>query len=215
MTPVGRPARSHVDARLVTATNVALDDALVEGRFRRDLYARLAGVIVHTPALRERREDVPLLFRSFLGAAAARPMRRISSRRCSSTLAAQRARAAAARGAPGALLPDAARWERAMLDEEMRAPGGDVRACRGAERGAAARRGTCLREGPALARGAARLLAHFGGNVSKLARLVGRNRKQVYRWMDHHAVDRGTGERDEAREGRIQQRGSRGGIPPF
>jgi two-component system response regulator HydG len=55
-----------VDVRIIAATNKALEAMVEDGRFRRDLYHRLKVGVVRVPALRDRREDVPLLMTHFL-----------------------------------------------------------------------------------------------------------------------------------------------------
>jgi transcriptional regulator with AAA-type ATPase domain len=65
--PVGG-APLAVDIRVVAATNSDLLQRIEEGRFRRDLYYRVAGYALHVPALRERREDVPALVEGFMRA---------------------------------------------------------------------------------------------------------------------------------------------------
>jgi len=54
-----------VDVRIITATNKNLEKEIQEGRFREDLFYRLNSVRVHLPPLRERKEDIPLLFDYF------------------------------------------------------------------------------------------------------------------------------------------------------
>ena len=62
---MGSSEVKKVDVRIVAATNVNLEKAIREGRFRQDLYFRLSTVNIHVPALRERQEDIYLLFRKF------------------------------------------------------------------------------------------------------------------------------------------------------
>jgi DNA-binding NtrC family response regulator len=64
-----RMGSSHVqktNVRVVAATNLNIPKAIEEGRFREDLYYRLNTVEIKVPALRERQEDIPLLFRKFV-----------------------------------------------------------------------------------------------------------------------------------------------------
>lgn len=66
VTPVGASQTRKVDVRIIAATNADLETRITDGSFRQDLYFRLARYIVNTPALRTRREDVPLLATHFL-----------------------------------------------------------------------------------------------------------------------------------------------------
>jgi DNA-binding NtrC family response regulator len=62
---VGSSKVLSTDVRIIAATNANLPDLVKKGRFREDLYYRLNTVPINVPALRERREDIPLLFRKF------------------------------------------------------------------------------------------------------------------------------------------------------
>lgn len=68
--PVGGTKVKKVDFRLVAATNRPLEDWVKQGKFRQDLYYRLAVITVVLPPLRERKEDIPLLVDHFLKEAA-------------------------------------------------------------------------------------------------------------------------------------------------
>jgi transcriptional regulator with GAF, ATPase, and Fis domain len=63
---VGAEEEQRVDVRIVCATNVALEQAVGQGRFRADLYHRLSVLRIHLPPLRRRTEDIPLLVTHFL-----------------------------------------------------------------------------------------------------------------------------------------------------
>ena len=76
---VGGTRTIEVDVRIVAATNRDLKAMVEEGKFRMDLYYRLAVFPLHVPALRERREDIPMLADYFVRKHAARMDRNIES----------------------------------------------------------------------------------------------------------------------------------------
>jgi DNA-binding NtrC family response regulator len=63
---VGGTTEIQVDVRIVAATNVNLQQAVKDGRFREDLFYRLNVIMLELPPLRRRREDIPLLAQHFL-----------------------------------------------------------------------------------------------------------------------------------------------------
>ncbi len=62
---VGSSKVQKTDVRIVAATNQVMQDAIRDGKFREDLYNRLSTVEIHLPPLRDRNEDIHLLFRKF------------------------------------------------------------------------------------------------------------------------------------------------------
>ncbi len=62
---VGSSQVKKTDVRIIAATNVRLEEAMAEGKFREDLYYRLSTIPVYVPPLRERGEDIVLLFKWF------------------------------------------------------------------------------------------------------------------------------------------------------
>ena len=169
---VGESVPGHADVRILAATNRDLEAALEDGRFRPDLYARLAGHVVRIPPLRERPEDVLLLARDRLGASghaltadAAEALAvhdwPFNVRELLGVL--EGLAIALAPGTPVSLedLPPA--LQQRILDAQEPAPD---------------------EPGPPDRDTLAALLAACDGNVSEAARRLGKDRRQLYRWMD-------------------------------
>ena len=64
--PVGSPEIKKVNVRVIAATNKNLEEEIRKGNFREDLYFRLHVVPIHSPSLRDRKEDIPLLIDHFI-----------------------------------------------------------------------------------------------------------------------------------------------------
>jgi len=65
LTPVGGDKEITVDVRVIAATNKNLQEEIVKGNFREDLYHRLSVIVLKVPALDDRKEDIPLLINHF------------------------------------------------------------------------------------------------------------------------------------------------------
>ena len=70
--PVGSPRPIRVALRVLAATNSDLLERVEAGRFRRDLYYRIAGAVLRVPSLRQRKEDIPSLVEAFIRTCEAR-----------------------------------------------------------------------------------------------------------------------------------------------
>ena len=62
---VGSSKVEKTNVRIVAATNVKMEEAIKKGKFREDLFYRLSTIIINIPPLRQRKEDIPILFRKF------------------------------------------------------------------------------------------------------------------------------------------------------
>ncbi len=179
--PVGATETRPVNVRILSATHRNLEEAIVSGEFREDLYYRLNVVTLTLPPLRERREDIPLLARHFLTVLTEKYQRRIHG------------------FAPDALdMLAAADWPgniRQLLNVLEQC----VALCTTSTIPASlvAR---ALRDKPAEIQPLAEARAAFErdylisllkltrGQVSEVARLAGRNRTEVYRLLQRHGL---------------------------
>ncbi|NML16628.1 sigma-54 interaction domain-containing protein [Azohydromonas caseinilytica] len=180
---VGSTELRRADVRVVSATHRDLDAMVADGRFREDLYYRLSTFPIRLPALRERREDIPLLAKSLL--------ERVAPRRLQ--LAREALARLAAHDFPGnvrelrnvleraALLTDGERIEAAQIEQAL----------------AVGRRGTARPQpGPALQASTAgsgqplrdaerealaAMLASHRGSRAELARQLGISERSLYR----------------------------------
>jgi len=182
--PVGSVKTVPVNFRLISATNRDLKNAITDHSFREDLYYRINTVTLHLPALRERPEDIVPLARHFLELFASeqkKPSLRL-------TVAAERALA-------GHPWPGNVRELKNCIEGAValsRSPRIDVAELRlsGTNGGAAAEYGVEYSE--ARRRFERNFFRHYyeqcDGNISALSRLVGLDRKQVYRKLAEHLI---------------------------
>ena len=178
--PVGDTRSVPVDLRLVSATHRNLPALVARGEFREDLYARVSGFRVAVPPLRERREDLGILIGVLL--------------------------ARVAGGAPPSIAPDVARlffahdWPRNIreLETTLRAAlvlsGGNTIELSHLPADLSARAPAAPPPRPLdpeeLARRdqLAALLTEHAGNISAVARALGKDRKQVHRWLERYGL---------------------------
>jgi len=187
--PVGATRPIKVDVRVVAATQVALKDLVTQGRFRGDLYARLAGYVLEVPPLRDRREDLGLLIGTIL--------RRLAPDRADRVTF----------SVPAARTLYAYRWplnvrelEQALRAALVLSAGRSIELehlpddVRPAALGAAhpsdqTRKPARTEEDSGRREQLVDLLRQHFGNVSAVARTLGKTRAQVHRWIRHYALD--------------------------
>ncbi len=173
--PIGATRPVPVDARVVAATHRPLDCLVEEGTFRRDLHARLAGLRLVLPPLRDRREDLGHLAAALLARAGASPLPSIDPRATRALLAA---------AWPG----NVRQLEKCLTAAAVLAGGGPI----GLDHLPAELRGppaASADEGAAQRDELVALLREHQGNVSAVARALGKARMQVQRWLKRYALD--------------------------
>ena len=180
--PVGASRAIHVDARVIGATNADIEQALATQRFREDLYYRLSVIVIRLPALRERRQDIPLLIDRFVGNAAVRARRSV-------TMSPEAIAALTAYSWPGNVRELENTIERLVVFSRGRIDLPDlppfiVAAPPPAER--------LFQDLPALAELERRYLIHVldavGGNRSRAAEVLGIDRRTLYRMAERFGI---------------------------
>ncbi len=189
--PVGSDRDKPVDVRYVTATHRDLRRLEAEGRFRADLYARLAGLTIALPGLCDRRGEILPLFRQFLGEGPGGGLPPLSTGAAEALLrhdwphnvrelkfAAEQIRlfAGGLQAIPVELLPESVRRRPAP-------PLAEVAPEMAPEPAPAGRSDAPDRETLEA------LLQTHGGNVARVARALGKHRQQVYRWLRARRLD--------------------------
>lgn len=184
--PVGETRVAEVDVRFIAAVQGSLDEAVARGHFREDLAARLDGLRVVLPALRERREDVFPLFRRALDAfSAGRPPLGLEPEAVEALLLhdwPQNVRELEQCARRAVVTADGPMISRAQLPEKVLAPRG----------GAAHARAAPSRSGPPRAvsrEEVVAILTRANGVVSEAARALGFTRQKTYRLIEEHGID--------------------------
>ncbi len=181
--PVGATRIVKVDVRILAATNVDLEREVAAQHFRQDLFYRLSVIVIRVPALRDRREDIPLLIDTFLQNACARAGRRIE-------LSPGAVQALAAYRWPGNVRELENTIERlvvfsrgsviAVEDLPFKAPSADLH-----ER--------LFADLPSLDEIERRYLLHVleqvGGNRTRAAEVLGIDRRTLYRMAERFGID--------------------------
>jgi two-component system response regulator GlrR len=180
--PVGSTDAVAVNARVISATNQNLNEMMVAGTFREDLYYRLNVVNIRLPALRERREDVPLLLEHFLKQTAEETgdERKVYSPEAVELLVANHW--------PGNIrqLHNTVRQNVALSPARVIAPD-QVRSALGDQANSLPSFSQAREEFTRIY--LSQLLQITGGNVSQAARLAKRNRTDFYKLLGRHQLN--------------------------
>jgi two-component system response regulator GlrR len=180
--PVGSTDAIGVNARVLSATNQNLNEMMIAGTFREDLYYRLNVVNIRLPALRERREDVPLLLEYFLKQASEETgdQRKVYAPEAVELLVANHW--------PGNIrqLYNTVRQNVALSPTRVIAPD-QVRSALGEQANSLPSFSQAREEFTRIY--LSQLLQITGGNVSQAARLAKRNRTDFYKLLGRHQLN--------------------------
>ncbi len=180
---VGGNEAIDVDVRIIAATNRDLRKAVLDGKFREDLFYRLNVIPILIPPLRNRREDIPLLVENFVERLAVEMKRRLDG------ISAEAMNALMEHGWPGNV-----RELRNVLERGAVVASGPV--IQVADLGMPAREDAPPKPGTLASleevekRHVAAVLAHTGGNVSQSARILGIDRVTLYNKMKKYGLRR-------------------------
>jgi DNA-binding NtrC family response regulator len=177
---VGASRTRRADVRVISATNADVEQATRDGRFREDLLFRLNTVEIHLPALRERREDVPLLANHFLTRCAARYRKPLEG------FAPDAMRAMLDYPWPGNVRELEHAVERAVLLAAGPLVATDDLALRGRVSASVALEEMSLEDAERLL--IRKALERFDGNVSQAAEALGLSRSALYRRLERHGL---------------------------
>lgn len=177
---VGSSRSRRVDVRVLSATNVDVQQSVAEGRFREDLLFRLNTVEVHLPPLRERREDIPPLALHFLQRQAGRYRKHLTGFRPEAM------QALLGYPWPGNIRELEHTIERAVLLAPGPTIGAEDLALRGRVPAAVAMEEMSLEDAEQLL--IRKALSRHEGNVSQAAEALGLSRSALYRRLQRYGL---------------------------
>lgn len=170
-----------VDVRVLAATSRDLRSLVGPGRFREDLYYRLAGVNIKIPALRDRREDIPLLACHFLKEAAARAGRAMIVDDGAMKALVEYSWPGNVRELKNLMERLAVLADGPVIDREALARWGPGNVCREETK-------ICPERDRLIG-----IIREAGGNMTRVAEILGVNRTTVYRRLKKYRIKRDTG----------------------
>jgi DNA-binding NtrC family response regulator len=178
--PLGSSRTRKADVRLISATNSDLTEEVTSGRFRQDLLFRLNTVEIRIPALRDRREDVPLLAQLFLRQHAQRYRKRLTG------FESHAMQALLEHGWPGNVRELDHAIERAvLLTQGPQIKAGDL-ALRVSREAAGRLEDMSLEDVECFL--IKKAMTRFGGNVSQAAKTLGLSRSALYRRLQRYGL---------------------------